>query len=171
MPRPDQVKGIVIHCTAGYGDVNAMKRFWRSKGWHSPGYHRVIDRNGRRYFLKDYSGYTNGVKGYNDAYIHIAYIGGVEKNNHTNAKDTRTAKQKLMLEHYISDVMLWLKSKGQDTDVDFCVVGHRDFSPDQDNNGIIASWERIKECPSFDAMHEYAHYTSIDRRLKLPTDR
>ena len=85
------------------------------------------------------------------------------------AKDTRTQAQKLSLQHCISDVMLWLESEGKNPDVDFCVVGHRDFSADQNGDGVIAGWERIKECPSFDAMHEYLHYTSIDRRLKLPT--
>ena len=35
------------------------------------------------------------------------------------------------------------------------IKGHRDVSPDKNKNGIIESWERIKECPSFDAIPEY----------------
>ena len=171
MPRPEQVLGIVIHCSAGYGDVESIKRFWKSLGWKSPGYHRVVDEDGKINHLRNYEGYTNGVLGYNSSYIHISYIGGVEKDNYKIAKDSRTQEQKLSLQHLISDVMLWLRANGQDTDVDFCVVGHRDFSPDQNSDGHIASWERTKECPSFSAMHEYLHYTSIDRRLILPTDR
>lgn len=30
------------------------------------------------------------------------------------------------------------------------VLGHRDFSRDQNGNGIIDRWEWIKSCPSFD---------------------
>lgn len=29
-------------------------------------------------------------------------------------------------------------------------VGHRDFSPDQDGDGVIEPWEFIKTCPGFD---------------------
>jgi N-acetylmuramoyl-L-alanine amidase len=171
MPKPEQVLGIVIHCSAGYGNVESIKRFWKTLGWRSPGYHRVVDEDGKINNLRNYEGYTNGVKGYNSEYIHISYIGGVEKDNYKIAKDSRTPEQKLSLQHLISDVMLWLRANDQDTDVDFCVVGHRDFSPDQNSDGHIACWERTKECPSFEAMHEYLHYTSIDRRLILPTDR
>ena len=35
------------------------------------------------------------------------------------------------------------------------IQGHRDFSPDTNGNGIIDPWERIKECPCFDAKIEY----------------
>lgn len=172
MPRPEQTLGVVIHCSAGFGNIESIKRFWKQTlGWNSPGYHRFIDVDGKIHRLRDYSGYTNGVKGFNDKYIHISYQGGVDKDDYTIAKDTRTYAQKMKLQHCISDVMLWLENEGQDPSVDFCVVGHRDFSPDQDKNGVIAGWERIKECPSFDPMHDYKHYTSIDRRLKLPTDR
>jgi N-acetylmuramoyl-L-alanine amidase len=171
MPKPENIKGIVIHCSAGYGDIDSVKRFWKSLGWRSPGYHRFIDTDGTIHRVSRYGSYTNGVKGYNSEYVHISYQGGVNPDDYSKAVDTRTQAQKLSLQHCISDVMLWLESKGEDPEVDFCVVGHRDFSPDQNSDGHIAGWERIKECPSFDAMHEYLHYTSIDRRLKLPTDR
>jgi hypothetical protein len=35
------------------------------------------------------------------------------------------------------------------------IMGHRDTSKDTNHNGIIDPWERIKECPCFDAMVEY----------------
>lgn len=172
MPKASKVKGVVIHCSAGYGDVNAIQRFWKEElGWRSPGYHRFIDRDGEIHELADYSDYTNGVKGHNDKYINISYQGGVDPNDYSVAVDTRTYEQKLSIQHCLSDIMLWLESEGRDTDIDFWVGGHRDFSEDQNNDGVIASWERIKECPSFSAMHEYLHWTSVDRRLKLPTEK
>ena len=36
------------------------------------------------------------------------------------------------------------------------IVGHRDLSPDLNGNGVIDPWERIKDCPCFDAILEYA---------------
>ena len=35
------------------------------------------------------------------------------------------------------------------------VVGHRDLSPDLNGNGVIEKFERIKECPCFDAIPEF----------------
>ena len=36
------------------------------------------------------------------------------------------------------------------------IMGHRDISPDKNHNGVVDPWERIKECPCFDAIPEYA---------------
>jgi N-acetylmuramoyl-L-alanine amidase len=55
---------------------------------------------------------------------------------------------------------------------DLGVVGHRVYSKDSNNNGTIESFERIKECPSFDAIKEYSGlYASNDRYNKLPTEK
>ena len=35
------------------------------------------------------------------------------------------------------------------------ILGHRDLSPDLDNDGIIEEFEWIKVCPLFDAKTEY----------------
>jgi N-acetylmuramoyl-L-alanine amidase len=189
MPRPEKIKGVAIHCSAGYSSIEAIEIYWWDiLGWRkSKGYNAIVDLDGQIWYLvkptvrtggysktpskSTYRFITNGVLGFNDEYIHISYVGGVKKDNYKIAKDTRTPDQKLKLQHLISDSMLWLESQEQNTEVDFWVGGHRDFSDDQNGNGEIDTWERIKECPSFDAMHEYLYYTSIDRRLKLPTDR
>lgn len=157
MPRPNKVKYIVIHCTAGYGSVEAIKRFWKEvRGWRSVGYHRIVGLNGEIHKLSDFSKYTNGVRGFNGESIHISYIGGVDKNDYNKAIDTRKFKQKRGLIDCITEALQWLENNG----VDICDVeikGHRDFSPDQNGNGKIESWERIKECPSFDAIEEYSN--------------
>jgi N-acetylmuramoyl-L-alanine amidase len=168
MPKPNKVKGVVIHCTAGYGNVEAIKRYWKTLGWNSPGYCRIVDLDANIHTLADYVDITNGVKGFNSEYIHIAYTGGVDPNNYKKAVDTRTDKQKLKLQFLISDIMLWLEKNGEDITKDFAVVGHRDFSNDKNGSGVIEKFERIKECPSFDAIKEYLYYTSEDRKLKLP---
>jgi len=170
MPRPKKVKTIVIHCTAGFGSIESIKRFWKNTlGWKSVGYHRVVDVDGKIHDLAGLSTITNGVRGYNSSSIHIAYIGGVDKDNVHKAEDTRTDKQKLMIDHCISTALLWLEKNGVNID-NILVCGHRDFSTDQNKNGVIESWERIKECPSFDALHEHRHYSGINVRGKLPTN-
>lgn len=169
MPKPQDVKYIVIHCSAGFGDIESVKRFWSNKlGWRSPGYHRFIDEDGTIHKLSEYKSITNGVKGFNQNSIHICYKGGVDKKNINKAKDTRTDRQKLMIKHCISDVLLWLEKNGVEINKNINVLGHRDFSLDKNASGVIESWERIKECPSFDAIPEYNLWSSENVRNKLP---
>ena len=39
------------------------------------------------------------------------------------------------------------------------ILGHRDLSPDSNGDGRITPNEWIKQCPCFDALHEYQHLT------------
>ena len=105
--------------------------------------------------LAPYNQVTNGVKYYNSTSIHICYIGGVDKANVNKAKDSRTEAQKEALICEIENALLYLKQFQSIADVQ--ILGHRDISPDKNLNGKVDSWERIKECPSFDAIPEYAY--------------
>ena len=149
------IKRIFIHCSAGFGDVESIKRHWKSIGWKSVGYHRIIAEDGEVFQLAPYEQMTNGVKGYNSTSIHICYIGGVDKANVLKAKDSRTEAQKEGLICEIENALLYLKQFQGIEDVQ--ILGHRDISEDKNLNGKIDSWERIKECPSFDAIPEYAY--------------
>lgn len=146
---------IFIHCTAGYGNVESIKRFWKETlKWKSVGYHRIIDLEGNTHTLAPFEEVTNGVKNYNSNSIHISYIGGISKQDNRTAQDTRTDKQKDAIICEIKNALEYLKSKGQDVSK-IKILGHRDISPDKNLNGRVDSWERIKECPSFDAIPEY----------------
>jgi N-acetylmuramoyl-L-alanine amidase len=171
MPKAINTRNIVIHCSAGFGDKKSIEAFWKSKGWRSPGYHRLVDLNGIVYELADFSKIVNGVLNHNEKTINICYIGGIEKvAGKFKGKDTRTAKQKTAIEYCIQEAKKWLKANGKDITKDLGVVGHRDFSKDSNGNGVIESWERIKECPSFDAIAEYSlKYASKDRIGKIPS--
>ena len=147
------IKRIFIHCTAGYGGVQAIQRYWKSIGWKNPGYHRVIEESGEVHSLLPYEKVSNGVRGYNSTSIHISYIGGVERDNYNKAKDSRTDAQKDALICEIHNALNFLKEHQDISDIQ--ILGHRDISPDKNLNGKIDSWERIKECPSFDAKLEY----------------
>ena len=153
MPQANKVKYIAIHCSAGYSGRKGIEAFWKSKGWRAPGYHRLIELDGKIENLLDFSKVSNGVLGFNGQTINICYVGGVQKGNVTIAEDTRNKEQKESLIKCIKEAQDWLKANGNTSKI--IIQGHRDFSPDKNGNGVIESWERIKACPSFDAKIEY----------------
>jgi len=156
MSRATKIKYIVLHCSAGFGNIESIQKFWKSKGWVSPGYHIIVDLDGLPHQLLDFEKISNGVAGFNSESINICYIGGIEVvNGKYKGKDTRTTLQTIAMDNSIVKAVEWLRSKGNDCS-DVTILGHRDFSPDQSGNGKIESWERIKECPSFDVIPEYS---------------
>ncbi len=154
-----KIKHIVIHCSAGYGDRNSIERFWKeSLGWKDPGYHFLIEQDGTVHQLAALETVTNGVKGFNASSIHICYIGGVDPKNVKLAMDSRTKAQSAALINSIRKAIEWTAQYQPVEGIK--ILGHRDFSPDKNGNGTIESWERIKECPSFDAILEYQELMS-----------
>lgn len=186
-----KIKGFVIHCSAGFGDIVAVQRFWRlDLKWKNKGYAVFIETNGRAWYLSNNTavqGYsttynsscfefiTNGVAGYNQEYVHICYQGGVERvGNKLVAKNTMTVEQQITMSEVIRLGMAYFNQQRKfDLTMDFGVWGHFDFSPDKDGTGVIESWERIKECPSFPVMATDFHrkFSSLDRIGTLPYNR
>ena len=141
------IKYIIIHCTASsqlWGEAELRAEF-RRKGWKNPGYHYIVEAQGVIRQLADDEETTNGVKGYNANAINVAWVGGIDM--HGKAKDNRTDAQK----HSLRNLVKVLRQRYPDA----VVKGHRDFSPDTNGNGRVDVWERVKECPCFDAMEEY----------------
>jgi len=126
-----QIKHIVIHCTATaqHATVQAIQNYWKNNlKWKSPGYHKIIQPDGRVVTLAEDEAVCNGVAGHNAASLHVSYIGGIDAKG--NAKDNRTPQQKAAMEQVVRE---WLgKHPGAR------VLGHRDFP------GVA------KACPSFD---------------------
>jgi N-acetylmuramoyl-L-alanine amidase len=151
------IKYIVIHCSAGHGDLASIKAFWLNVlKWATGGYHRFVDFDGTITALYPFTKVVNGVKNYNQNAIHISYRGGVDKLNVKVSKDTRTIQQKASIITCIVEALVWINNNGGNVD-QVKILGHRDLSPDKNGNGIIESWERIKECPSFNAIKEYQY--------------
>lgn len=153
-----KVSRIFVHCTASWQDsttVESLKAEFNKKGWNNPGYHYVIFPAGKIVQLLDEELVSNGVKGYNSTAINVAWVGGIEYDAKKKiiAVDNRTDKQKLAL----FDLLTKLKLRYRDAQI----MGHRDISPDLNHNDIIDPWERIKECPVFDAMTEYMDINKI----------
>lgn len=144
-----RVEYIAVHCTAGRQTqtVSDLQAEFRRKGWKSPGYHYVVAPDGKITQLLDEGRVSNGVKGFNSVSVNVAYIGGIDADG--KGVDNRTDEQKKSLRQLLG--MLKRKYPGA------VIQGHRDFSPDTNGNGIVDPWERIKECPCFDAKEEYGN--------------
>lgn len=141
------IERIFIHCTAGNQNatVEDLMREFKAKGWRYSGYHYLVMANGAIKQLLPDSEISNGVKGYNSTAINVAYTGGIDGNG--KAVDNRTEEQKKSLVSLLKS----LRERYPKANI----MGHRDISPDTNGNGIVDPWERIKECPCFDAKVEY----------------
>lgn len=152
------IEYIFIHCSAGHSDLEGVKRWWfgakpNGMGWKTGGYHKWVDYDGLITDVYPLTAITNGVQGLNSKSVHICYRGGVQKKNVKVSEDTRTELQKVGLLEAIREVLDELKRYQDISKIK--ILGHRDASKDLNGNGIIDSWERIKECPSFDVKKEY----------------
>lgn len=144
-----KITHIFVHCTGGSQSEtpqSLLNYFYKVKKWSRPGYHYVIEANGAITNIWPESKYSNGVKNMNSHSINIAWIGGVDE-AHPMGIDNRTEAQKRSLRILLKE----LRAKYPKA----VIMGHRDTSPDLNHNGIVDPWERIKDCPCFDAMVEY----------------
>ena len=152
-----EITRIFVHCTASWQNtttIESLKVEFKAKGWKNPGYHYVIFPNGNIIQMLDEAKVANGVKNYNKHSIHVAYVGGIKKENgNIVSVDNRTPIQKLAL----FDILTKLKLKYRNAQI----MGHRDISPDLNHNEVVDAWERIKDCPCFDAMIEYMDINKI----------
>ena len=105
----------------------------------------MISPDGTITQLLDEAYLCNGVKGYNATSISIAWIGGIS--NRRKSIDNRTTAQKAALVELLSRLRVKYPAAK--------IMGHRDIGPDRNHNGVVDPWERIKDCPCFDAMEEY----------------
>lgn len=138
---------IVLHCTAGNPNetIEQLKQGFRARGWKNNGYHIVVNGKGERINLTPLESIANGVAGHNANSIHVSYMGGIDAKG--KPKDTRTDLQKSQLLAIVKE----LKQKFPKA----TILGHRDFSPDLDKDGVVESFEWVKVCPCFDAKIEY----------------
>lgn len=142
-----RIERIFVHCTAGSQrqTVEDLRKEFRDRGWRNPGYHYVVLADGRIVALLPENEVSNGVRGYNATSVNVAYTGGIDSRG--RAVDNRTAGQRRSLRRILSEL--------RERYPDAVILGHRDISPDRNGNGIVDPWERIKECPCFDAEEEY----------------
>lgn len=142
------IKYIAVHCTASHQSmtIEGLKQEFKRKGWVNPGYHYVVSPDGKLTQLLDEDKVSNGVKGFNSVLINVAYIGGIDATG--KPVDNRTPAQKSSLLSLVK--LLHRKYPAA------VIQGHRDFSPDLNNDGKITPNEWMKVCPCFNAREEYS---------------
>ena len=146
-----EINNIIIHCSAtaegGNFKADDIQRMHLQRGYRDIGYHYVVDLDGTIEKGRPIEEIGAHCKGYNKHSIGVCYIGGVDTTG--KAKDTRTQAQKEALIKLLTEIKReWPNAK---------IAGHRDFSEDKNGNGKIDPWERMKECPCFDAIPEYTY--------------
>lgn len=151
-----KVNQVAVHCSATkegkaytVSDIDAWHKargFTKQKiSGRYCGYHFVVALDGTIMCGRDLREIGAHVSGYNSNSVGVCYIGGLDANG--KAKDTRTPAQK--------ESMAWLIAELKHILNISKVQGHRDYSPDKNGNGIIESFEWIKDCPCFNAIPEY----------------
>lgn len=154
----NNIDSIIIHCSATKAgqDFKAkdIDHMHRARGFNQIGYHFVINldgtiEEGRPLTVEGAHCNTQGSSGvsYNKHSIGICYIGGLDTNG--QATDTRTDAQKQSMRELVMN----LKQKYPIIEI----LGHRDTSPDLNDNGIVEPSEWIKMCPCFDAAAEFGY--------------
>ena len=145
---------VCIHCSATptgsrltFEDCVNMHTLPTAKGgrgWKDIGYNIYIERDGSIHLGRKFGSALAHAKGYNKGFLALCYEGGLDAE--ANPADTRTAAQKqslltckLFIER-IYNVTEWM--------------GHRDLSPDVNNDGVITPDEWLKACPCFDVKAE-----------------
>ena len=117
----------------------------RRRGFNGAGYHFYIRKNGDIKSTRPIEKVGAHAKGFNRESIGICYEGGLDSKG--RPKDTRTEWQK----HSLRVLVLTLLK-----DYPECrVCGHRDLSPDRNENGEIEPEEWVKACPCFDAENNW----------------
>lgn len=127
------------------------------EGWSDIGYHFFIGEDASLHIGRPLNRNGAHVIGHNSGTIGICVAGGLGKNK--APKDTMTSEQKLVVE----GLLLALK-KGNPK---MKVKGHRDYSKDLNNNGVIEPFEFMKACPCYNAMDRFKVFNgSLENILK-----
>ena len=156
-----KIDTIIIHCsatriTSDY-TVEQLDAGHKARGFKRPVQTEPLKHIGYQYYIrKDGTVYPGRhedevgahCKGWNNRSIGICYEGCLDASG--KAADTRTPEQKDAINSLVNEICRRWKIVQ--------VIGHRDISPDTNNNGVIDHFERIKECPCYDVIPEYPSF-------------
>lgn len=155
------LKHIVIHCSATREDVDytfdQLIKDHKARGSNTCGYHFYIRKDGEVMVGRKLSTIGAHVENFNANSVGICYEGGLDRKG--KAKDTRTTGQKKKILDCIRETLIYFRKYQNIEDVE--ILGHRDFSPDLNKNGVVEPNEWIKMCPCFDAIPEYDEIVTI----------
>lgn len=130
------IDAIVWHCSATpdgkWFSAKDIDKWHKARGWRKIGYHRVILLDGLVEIGRELWEVGAHVAGQNSRSIGVCMIG---TRRFTFAQWGAAAT-------LAGDLLVQFPGAK--------LLGHRDYSPDQNGDGIIEPWEFMKECPGFD---------------------
>lgn len=141
---------IILHCSGTRSDrrytVEQCRRdHIRNNGWDDIGYHWYVERDGIIHPGRNESVQGAHVKNHNPHSIGVCYEGGLDPSG--QPCDTRTRAQVASLRRLMEELHQRYPKA--------IILGHRDLSPDLNDDGRITPDEYIKQCPCLDTMLEY----------------
>lgn len=143
---PQNVKGIhtvVVHCSATRMGrevtIEEIDSWHRDRGFAMFGYHRFIDVEGGRHQGRPFARRGAHVEGENSGTVGLCIAGGLNEDLKPEEEMFMPVQYEALHEElwYLKRALPGLKR----------IVGHRDYSPDIDGDGIITPAEWIKACP------------------------
>jgi len=143
-----RIDDFIVHCSAtrvntDYTVYQLMKDH-KARGFKPPfGYHFYTPKAGAVVVGRPIEQIGAHVKGHNTHSIGICYEGGL--NEKALAADTRTDMQKAAILQTISQLLQDLKKFQEVGHIK--IKGHRDYSPDLNQDGEITLDEWMKQCP------------------------
>lgn len=145
MPVQRPISLAVIHCSASSLSrrytPDQLVRDHLHRGYTHAGYHYYINREGDLYGMRPLAIVGAHARGHNVGSIGICYEGGLDRSG--RPADTRTPAQRQMMSQLLGRLRELYPS--------LSIVGHRDLSPDRNQDGVVTPDEWVKVCPCFDA--------------------
>lgn len=144
------IRKLIVHCSAtrvgldiGAKEIDA----WHRKppfNFDCIGYHLVIRRDGRAEFGRPLERVGAHCKGANADSIGVCLVGGLTEVGTPGRYFSET-----FTPYQDHTLRAWIDAYGS-MFPGLIVEGHRDQSPDLNNDGIITPDEWMKQCPTFD---------------------
>jgi N-acetylmuramoyl-L-alanine amidase len=135
---------IVVHCSATKAaqvvTVETIDAWHRARGWSGCGYHRVIVQDGSVQVGRELDEVGAHVAGFNSRSVGICLVGGISP---TGKPENTFTEQQMESLGSLLHVLLQRYPRA-------IILGHRDLSPDKNNDGQITRNEWLKDCPCFD---------------------
>lgn len=151
--RLEDIHTVVIHCSATpagmFVDADWINQLHVRRGWSGIGYHDVILLDGMIEQGRPYTRRGAHVEGNNLNTIGVCMVGGLDSAG--RPADTYFRQQWDALHG-----LLWKHAANLPNLVR--IVGHRDYSPDLNGDGLIAPNEWIKACPCFDVKAKLSEF-------------
>lgn len=140
------ITSLTVHCTADVegrdvtADQISQTDMNRADLGYQVGYHYVITLDGTVHNTCPETLRGAHIGGHNTGSVGLSYVGGLDRVT-KKPKDTRTREQKKAMAKFITD----FKQRHPGAKI----LGHRDWSPDLDHDGVVEPNEWVKACPCF----------------------